>query len=220
MPKIWAEDDARRQKAGVPEDIGFATKPQIALQQLQALLAQGVPKHCVLADAGYGIDYAFRQGLSDRGQPYLVGVTSAVVVWPPGVEPLAPKPYSGIGRPPVMPRRTAQRQPVNVKALAQSLPASAWQTLSWREGTNEPLTGRFAAVRVRCAGGNVGKARLLPQQWLLIEWPAGQAEPEKHYLSTLPETAASSAIIRTSSRIWGLATTRAEAGAGFTTIAP
>lgn len=72
-------------------------------------------------------------------------------------------------RPPVMPRRTVKRQPVSVKALAQSLPDSAFQKISWREGTNERLTGRFAALRVRCAGGNIGKARLRPQQWLLIE---------------------------------------------------
>ena len=74
--------------------------------------------------------------------------------------------------------------------MAQSLPDSAFHNISWREGTNERLTGRFAALRVRCAGGNVGKARLLPEQWLLIEWPANQAEPEKYYLSTLPETTA------------------------------
>ena len=139
LPKIWAEDDARRQNSGIPEAIGFATKLQIALQQLRALIAQGAPGHGVLADAGYGIDYALRQGLSDRGPPYLVGVTSAVVVWPPGVEPLAPKPYSGMGCPTVMPRRTAKRQPLSVKALAQSLPGSAWQSICWREGANEPL---------------------------------------------------------------------------------
>ena len=197
-------------KRAFPQDIEFATKPQIALQQMRDLLSEGAPTHCVLADAGYGIDYAFRQALSDLGLSYVVGITSAVVVWPPGVEPLPPKPYSGMGRPPVMPRRTAKRQPLNVKALAQGLPDSAFQNISWREGTNERLTGRFAALRVRCAGGNLGKARLLPQQWLLIEWPAGQAEPEKYYLSTLPQTAhstiwcalrtcagASSAITRT-----------------------
>ena len=202
LPHTWAQDDVRRQKAGIPEDIGFATKPQIALQQLRSLLGEGAPGHCVLADAGYGIDYAFRQGLRDMGLSYMVGITSAVVVWPPGVEPLPPKPYSGMGRPPVMPRRTTKRQPVNVKTLAQSLPGSAWQTISWREGTNERLTGRFAAARVRCAGGNVGKARLLPRQWLLIEWPAGQAEPEKYYLSTLPETAALSDLVRAAHMRW------------------
>ncbi len=187
LPNVWADDDARRLKAGVPQDIEFATKPQIALQQMRSLLKEGAPQHCVLADAGYGIDHAFRQGLTDLGLAYMVGITSAVVVWPPGVAPLPPKPYSGMGRPPVRPRRTPKRQPVNVKALARSLPDSAFHNISWREGTNERLTGRFAALRVRCAGGNVGKARLLPEQWLLIEWPADQAEPEKYCLSTLPE---------------------------------
>jgi len=202
LPHIWAEDNARRDKAGIPEDIEFATKPQIALQQLRALLAQGAPRHCVLADAGYGLDHAFRQGLSDLGLAYMVGITCLVVVWPPGVAPLPPKPYSGMGRPPVMPRRTAKRQPVNVKTLALSLPGSAFHTISWREGTNEPLTGRFAALRVRCAGGNTGKARLLPEQWLLIEWPAGQAEPEKYYLSTLPETTALNDLVSAAHMRW------------------
>jgi len=202
LPHVWAEDAVRRKKAGIPEDIAFATKPQIALQQLRDLLCAGAPRHCVLADAGYGIDYAFRQGLTDLGLSYVVGITSAVVVWPPGVEPLPPKPYSGMGRPPVMPRRTAKRQPVNVKTLAQGLSESAFQNINWREGTNERLTGRFAALRVRCAGGNLGKARLLPQQWLLIEWPADQAEPEKYYLSTLPETSTLNDLVRAAHMRW------------------
>lgn len=202
LPRSWAEDARRRKKAGVPEEVEFATKPQIALQQLQHLLDEGAPKHCVLADAGYGIDYDFRRSLSEMGLPYVVGITSAVVVWPPGVTPLPPKHYRGMGRPPVMPRRTATRQPVSVKELASGLPGSAWQTISWREGTNAHLTGRFAAVRVRCAGGNAGKARLLPEQWLLIEWPAGQAEPEKYYLSTLPETTAVNDLVRAAHMRW------------------
>ena len=202
LPRDWAEDAKRRVKAGIPQDMEFATKPHIALQQLRTLIDEGAPRHCVLADAGYGIDYAFRRGLSDLGMPYVVGITAAVVVWPPGVEPLTPKPSSGMGRPPVMPRRTAKRQPVNVKALAQSLPGSAYQSISWREGTNERLSSRFAALRVRCAGGNVGKARLLPQQWLLIEWPAEKAEPEKYYLSTLPQTTALDDLVRAAHMRW------------------
>ena len=202
LPAIWAQDKARRAKAGVLEAIEFATKPQIALQQMHDLLAQGAPQHCVLADAGYGIDYAFRQGLSDMGLAYMVGITAAVVVWPPGVQPLPPKPYSGMGRPSVMPRRTAVRQPMSVKALALALPDSAFHTISWREGSNARLTGRFAALRVRCAGSNVGKARLLPEQWLLIEWLADQAEPEKYYLSTLPETAAINDLVAAAHMRW------------------
>lgn len=202
LPHEWADDDERRRKAGVPEDVQFATKPQIALQQLEALLAQGAPRHCVLADAGYGVDTAFRQRLSELGLPYVVGITSAVVVWPPGVEPLPPKPYSGKGRPPVMPRRTSRRQPMSVKALAQSLPGTAFQTISWREGTNETLSSRFAALRVRRAGGNSGRARLQPQEWLLIEWPADQEEPMKYWLSTLPEDAAINDLVTAAHLRW------------------
>jgi len=141
----------------------------------------------VLADAGYGVDTAFRQALNGMGLMYAVGVTSSVVVWAPGVEPLPPAPYSGRGRPPVMPRRTAELQPTSVKALALSLPAQAFQTITWREGSNAPLSGRFAALRLRHAGGNTGKARLRPLQWLIIEWPLDQAEPCKYILSTLLE---------------------------------
>ena len=202
LPEDWAADPKRRVQTGVPEESRFATKTQIALAQLRTLLAEGAPHHCVLADAGYGVDTAFRQALSDMGLEYAVGVTSAVVVWPPGVEPLPPKPYSGMGRPPVMPQRTARLQPMSVKALALSLPLQAFQTISWREGTNEPLSGRFAALRVRHAGGNAGKARLRPLQWLLIEWPAGDAEPSKYVLSTLPEDTLINELVSAARQRW------------------
>ena len=202
LPEDWAADPKRRVQAGVPEELRFATKTQIALTQLRTLLAEGAPHHCVLADAGYGVDTAFRQALSDMGLEYAVGVTSAVVVWPPGIEPLPPQPYSGTGRPPVMPRRTARLQPMSVKTLALSLPPQSFHTISWREGTNEPLSGRFAALRVRHAGGNAGKARLRPLQWLLIEWPAGDAQPSKYVLSTLPEDTPINELVSATHQRW------------------
>lgn len=202
LPEEWASDTERRAKAGVPEEVRFATKTQIALEQLRALLAGGAPRHCVLADAGYGVDNAFRQALSDMGLLYAVGVTSAVVVWPPGVQPLPPKPYRGVGRPPVVPQRTASLQPVSVKALAMSLPPQAFRSITWREGSNAALSGRFAAVRVRHAGGNVGKARLRPEQWLLIEWPAADEEPSKYVLSTLPQDVGIDELVRVAHQRW------------------
>ncbi|KVG87707.1 DDE endonuclease [Burkholderia ubonensis] len=202
LPEEWAADVERRAKVGVPESVEFVTKTQIALAQLHTLLAEGAPRYPVLADAGYGVDTAFRQALTDMGLPYVVGVTSAVVVWPPGVVPLPPKPYSGKGRPPVMPRRSAKRQPMNVKALALSLPSEAFQFIHWREGTNQVLSNRFAALRVRHAGGNVGKARLRPEQWLLIEWPPEEDEPSKYYLSTLPEDMPLDVLVRIAHQRW------------------
>ena len=202
LPQDWAADPERRASAGVPDEVRFATKTQIALQQLRTLIDQGAPRHCVLADAGYGVDNAFRQALSDMGLLYAVGVTSAVVVWPPGVRPLRPKPYSGTGRPPVMPRRTSARQLLSVKALAHSLPPESFHNVTWREGTNTPLSGRFAAVRVCHAGGNVGKARLRPEQWLLIEWPVNESEPSKYFLSTLPEDTALQDLVSVAHQRW------------------
>ena len=186
----------------MPTEIEFATKTEIAVSQLHKLLDEGAPRYCVLADAAYGVDTGFRQHLSDLGLPYVVGVTSAVVVWPPGVMPLPPKPWVGRGRPPLMPRRTAKRQPCSVKALAKALPSSAFQRVSWREGTNETLSNRFAAVRVRHAGGNAGKARLQPEQWLLIEWPADESEPTKYFLSNLPEDTALNDLVSAAHMRW------------------
>ena len=202
LPEDWASDLMRRHKAAVPETVEFATKAQIALEQIRTLLAEGAPRHCVLADAAYGVDGGFRQGLTELGLLYVVGVTSAVVVWPPGVEPLAPAPYSGRGRPAVMPRRTAGRQPLSVKALALSLPEEAFQVIDWREGTNNTLSGRFAALRVRPAGGNAGRARLRPEEWLLIEWPAVDIEPSRYYLSTLPEDTSLEVLVSNAHQRW------------------
>ena len=202
LPQVWAEDAPRREKAGVPESIGFETKTSIALSQIRTLLADGAPPYPVLADAGYGVDTAFRQELTALGLQYVVGVTSAVVVWPPGIEPLPPPPYTGKGRPPVQPRRTTSRQPTSVKALAMGLSAQAFQTISWREGTNETLSGRFAAVRVRHAGSSGGKVRLRPQQWLLIQWSAGEPEPMKYWLSTLPEDTPINELVAVAHHRW------------------
>jgi SRSO17 transposase len=202
LPKQWAGDRARRRKAGVPTEVRFATKGQIALAQLEHLLAADAPRHCVLADAAYGTETYFRLRLSELGLPYMVGIVSSVSVWPPGVDPLPAKPYSGRGRPPLAPRRTRRRQPRSVSALAHSLSPTAWQRVSWREGSNQQLSGRFAAVRVRHAGGNTGRARLWPSQWLLIEWPDDEPEPTKYWLSTLPQDSAINDLVAAAKMRW------------------
>jgi SRSO17 transposase len=115
-------------------------------------------------------------------------VQSSLGVWPPGCGPLPPKPWSGRGRPPTLCRRDAAHQPVTAKDLALALPPSAWQTVSWREGSRGELDGRFAAVRVRPSHRDYGRAAPHAEEWLLIEWPEGKKEPSKYWLSTLPAT--------------------------------
>jgi len=189
LPKEWADDAPRRKKVGVPQDVAFATKPAIALAQIERLMEQGAPKHCVLTDAGYGVDTAFRERLSELGLPYVVGVTGEVTVWPPGHEPLPPKPYSGRGVVPTRQRRgeTARQRPQSIKELAFELEPSQWQAVEWREGTNFTLQSRFARVRVRAAHRDHQRTQLRAEQWVLIEWPEGHKEPMKYWLSTLPE---------------------------------
>lgn len=99
LPQAWANDPARRVRAGVPDDVVFQTKPQVALAQLRAAVQAGVPPAKVLADAGYGMDTAFRDGITELGLTYVMGIQSHTSLWPPGTEPLPPKPGAdGAGR--------------------------------------------------------------------------------------------------------------------------
>ena len=202
LPKSWAGDPDRRSEAKVPEDVAFQTKPQIALDQIRVAIDAGTPTGVVLADAGYGVDGAFRRGLTDLGLPYAVGVTSTVSVWRPGEGPLPPEPYCGRGRPPSRRRRDGDHQPLSVAALAEELPAEDWQEVTWRKGTNAPLQSRFAAVRVRHAGQDFRSAETRQEEWLLVEWPKDEAEPSKYWLSTLPADMELVELVETTKLRW------------------
>jgi SRSO17 transposase len=128
LAESWAIDAERRAKAGVPEDVPFRTKPEIALEQIRAALAASVPS------GSYGIDTTFRTGLTAMGLTYIVGIQSSTSLWPPGTGPLPPKAWSGHGRPPSLMRRQPEHKPLSAKELAQTLPASAWRIVTWREG--------------------------------------------------------------------------------------
>jgi SRSO17 transposase len=186
LPLEWTADAERRAAAGIPETIGFLTKPEIALEQIRAAHAAGLPPGVVLMDAGYGSNTWLREEIGALGLSYVAGIPSHTSVWPPGTAPLPPRPWSGRGRRPKLMRRDAEHHPVSVKALALDLPASSWQTISWREGSAGALTSRFARVRVRAAHRDDWRAEPRDEEWLLIEWPEGEVEPAKYWLATLP----------------------------------
>jgi len=187
LPEVWASDAARRKKAGVPDQIVFQTKIEIALDQIRAACAAGLPRGVVLIDAGYGNHSELRAALTALELSYAAGILSSTTVWAPGTGPLPPKPsVPGRGRPTKQLRRDAEHQPIKVKDLALSLPAKAWRTIAWREGTNEPLKSRFARVRIRIARRDFNRSEPWPEEWLLIEWPKGEKEPTKYWLSSLP----------------------------------
>ena len=187
LPQEWTTDSDRLRKAGVPDDIGFKTKHQIALEQLRWACAAGLPRGVGLLDAGYGNNGDLRAAITALGLPYVAGILSNTTVWACGKGPLPPKKWSGRGRPPTRLRRDAEHWPVSVKDLALGLPKRAWHTIEWREGSAEVLSSRFARVRVRAARRDERRHMMRPEEWLLIEWPKGENEPTKYFLSTLPE---------------------------------
>ena len=202
LPETWAADPQRCAKAGVPEEIGFETKTAIALGQLRQAREEGVPVGVVLGDAAYGDETEFRVGVDALGLRYVLGLRSATTVWPPGEAPLPPAPWSGRGRPPTRMRRSPEHQPVSVKQLAQSLPPRAWRRVTWREGSQAELSSRFAARRVRPAHRDALRAEPWPEEWLLVEWPEGTAEPTRYWLSTLPPRTALKDLVRAAKARW------------------
>src|SRR5262245_20893054 len=151
LPKEWSEDKERRRKAGVPDDISFKTKPEIALDQVRWACEAGLPRGVVLMDAGYGAGTELRSSIAALDLTYVAGILPNTTVWAPGEEPLPAKKCSGRGRPPKLKRRDSKHQPISVKDLALNLPSSAWRKVTWREG---------AADRCRrCVVSDVGALR-------------------------------------------------------------
>jgi SRSO17 transposase len=202
LPHEWADDPVRRRQAGVPDDVVFQTKPQIALDQLRAALAAGVEAEVALLDAGYGNDTGLRDSITEMGLADVVGIQSSTSLWQPGVEPLPPKQWSGRGRPTSSIRRDSQHQPISAKQLALGLPKRAWRRVTWREGTNTKLASRFAAVRIRPAHRDYHRSAPRPEEWCLIEWPADEPEPTKYFLSTLPATISLRELVNTAKLRW------------------
>jgi SRSO17 transposase len=188
LPEIWANDAKRRKQAGVPNEIRFQTKPDMALGQIRSLVNEDVPRGVVLADAAYGDDNAFREGLETLGLCFAVGIKSSTSLWPPGTMPLPPQPRGKMGRPPRLLRRDNQHQPLSAKELARCLSAADLRRVSWREASRGMMRSRFSALRVRVAHRDYWRSEPRPEQWLLLEWPATEKEPTKYWLSNLPAT--------------------------------
>ena len=186
LPKEWANDQERRKKVGVPAKVEFRTKPQIALRQIEEAVKAGLELGVIGADAAFGDDTAFRDALTALGLRYCLGIREPTSVWEEDKEPLPPATYSGHGRKAKLLRRDAKHQPIRVKELALSLPANKFRKLSWREGARGKLSSRFAALRVRAAHRDYLRSEERAEEWLLIEWPKGESEPTKYWLSTLP----------------------------------
>lgn len=185
LPESWTSDPARLDRARVPEARrDYRTKPEIALGEIDRVREGGVRFACVLADAGYGLSAPFRQGLSERGLTWAVGIPFKQKVYPADVAMIFP--VAGRGRP-----RERHIPDVKSKTAQAMLEATRWQTVSWRKGTKGRLEARFAAVRVRVADGPTQRIHDMGAQHLPGEevWVIGEHRStgeRKYYLSNLP----------------------------------
>ncbi len=187
LPQKWVNDPIRRKKAGVPEEITFKTKPDLALDLIDEVKGWGLKPRLVLADSGYGDVFEFRQGLRSRGSDYVVQVSGDLMAWTEDPHPSEPPMKRG-GK---IPRKRfyAKDFPLarSLCQIAKDLPSQSWKTVTWREGTKGSLSSRFARVIVWMANGLVqGKTMEVRSEELLIEWPGRKKEPWKYWLSSLP----------------------------------
>ncbi len=185
LPESWTSNRARLERAGVPAGYRIArTKPEMALVEIDRVIAAGVRFGCVLADAGYGQSAPFRQGLTARKLTWAVGIPRHLKVYPVDVRMIWP--VAARGRP-----RQRHIPDVLSGAAEDMLVNAKWQNISWRTGTKGKLKARFAAVRVRIADGSPQRIRdkghqHLPgdEAWLVGEHRA--SGEKKYYLANLP----------------------------------
>jgi SRSO17 transposase len=199
LPQAWTDDAERCRKAGIPDSTPFRTKTELALELIDHLLAWGLNRQPVLADAGYGNNTEFRQGLVDRQLHYVVAVESSTAVWEKPTRRVQPRRPTGRGRP----RRPYYRgQPTALRDMAWAQPQEAWRVITWRQGTQGPQRSRFAACRVQPAHGHAHDQPEREPVWLLIEWPAEAEAPTKFWFSNLSEDVSLRRLVRLAKLRW------------------
>lgn len=169
----WAKDAARREEAGVPEDVVFRTKPELAAELIR-VVGPRIRHGWVTFDEGYGKDPEFLSGLEESGERYIGEVPKTCRGW--SRRPEVEEPRGRRRKPRVAP---GQPEPRTVEAIAAALPAGAWERLQFREGTKGVQVAHFAAIRWVVERDDLPG----PELWLVIERSCDQAPYVKYYLS-------------------------------------
>jgi SRSO17 transposase len=199
LPEEWDTDAERRARARIPDEVRHREKWRLALDIIDQLLEWGLERRVVQADGGYGDITAFRVGLEERDLQYVVQVKGATSARPAEAAPVTPA-CTGRGRPP---KPRYPDKPSSVRALVLAAGPQAAQTVTWREGDSGPLTSRFVCLRVRPANdAQRDEEGVLPERWLLAEWPAGKDEPVKYWLSNLPADASLVMLVHLAKLRW------------------
>ncbi|MFE5895803.1 IS701 family transposase [Streptomyces sp. NPDC056462] len=212
LPAEWASDSDRRAKTIIPPEVTHREKWRLALDMLDALADWGMTPPAVVADAAYGTNAHLRAGLDDRQLAYVLAVRADVTAHPFDAEPEAPARNGPVG---CWPQPRYRQSAPSVAALAAGLGQQAFTSLTWRNGSRGELRSRFAAARVRPAGKAVERPikaaasaeqgwwdGILPDCWLLIEWPEDAEAPTDYWLSNLPVNTPMADLIRLAKVRW------------------
>ncbi len=196
LPKEWAEDAERRTVCKVPADIEHREKWLLAVDILDELAAWGIPPRVVLADAAYGTNATFRTALADRDLDYVLSVGCGVTAHPFDAVPEAPARKGANG---CWPQPRYRQAPPTVAAHAAALGRRGFTEVTWRQGSRGPMRSYFAALRVRPASNSIIRPLrtrasaeqgwwdgVLPDLWLLAQWPAEADAPTDYWFSNLP----------------------------------
>ncbi|WP_199561945.1 IS701 family transposase [Micromonospora deserti] len=188
---------ARRARCGIPDQERHRPKWALVVEMLDELADHGLWPPLLAADAGYGDNSQFRSALDQRGIGYIMQVKGDALAHKPDARPVE-RVWSGRGRPPT---RTEPRYPKTAISLVEHVRAagrSAAETITWREGSKGAMSSQFVFLRVRPAGHRVARDvdGLLPERWLIAQWPDDQAEPVKYWLSSLPEATSHTDLVR------------------------
>ena len=186
LPEEWCEDEKRRAKAKIPDEITFKTKPELGVELVERATGWEVPAAPVLGDAAYGDNTELRERLDEAEREYVLSVSAETTAFGPGTAFAVPERRGASGRP--RDRLRPDRSPEAIGDLIAALEAEDWQTVAFRDGPEgEPLTSRFAFVRVHAAHcWQRGFAEEPREEWLIAEWPEGSEEPTDYWLSNLP----------------------------------
>ena len=197
LPQSWAEDPERRAKAGVPPEITFATKSQLALQLIERALADQVAPAPVLGDAAYGDSFAFRQRLRELNLEFFLQVTPEEHLgWTQEVPIVLKGKY----------RKLADQELAasarHLLDIAGSLPDAAWENCSWITGDGKRHHTRIAWQEVFLARGLKEPNGRLEKVWLVVDWPKGAQEPYHCYLAHFHRQPSKACCLKLSRSRW------------------
>ena len=209
LPEEWCKDKARREKAKIPEEVEFQTKPQLGVELAVRATGWKVKKAPVLGDGAYGDNTELRDRLHGEGLQYVLSVSPETTVFSQETRFTAPEPRAGPGRRSPHPR--PDRDPESIGALIGRLGEAHLRTVTFRDGPDgKYLKSRFMFVRVRAAhhwrphDGRWGKTEEIPprEEWLIAEWPKGKPAPTDYWISNLPPSTPRGRLARLARLRW------------------